>query len=99
MSLLTPGDKWSGKKRLEFAALKRKRCLGTKEDELLYEKECIVKKPRVKSTKYSHPPPFISKMTAFLFGLLWLKFDLAPKPCSIAPVLPVLWCYAISLRH
>ena len=68
MSLLTPGDKWSGKKRLEFAALKRKRCLGTKEDELLYEKERVVKKPRMKSTKHSHRFPLapISSICKFI---------------------------------
>ena len=41
-------------KRLEFAELKRKfPVLGNKEDEeLLHEKERVVKKPRVESTKY-----------------------------------------------
>ena len=41
-------------KRLEFAELKRKfPALGTKDDEeLLHEKERVVKKPRLESTKY-----------------------------------------------
>lgn len=51
-------------KRLEFAELKRKfPILGTKEDEeLLHEKERVVKKPRLESTKYDmvFPVPPIS---------------------------------------
>ena len=41
-------------KRLEFAELKRKfPALGIREDEeLLHEKERVVKKPRVESTRY-----------------------------------------------
>lgn len=46
-------------KRLEFAELKRKfPALGTKEDEeLLHEKERVVKKPRLELSRYESTPP------------------------------------------
>ena len=76
-------------KRLEFAELKRKfPTLGTKEDEeLLHEKERVVKKPRVESTKYAT----VYLDPSLLIDLLHIAASLgsrsAPKRVAIS-VLP-----------